>query len=129
MKFNKKIEFLKPICWSLVIIFMISCSSGVIISVLGFDTTVFMYIIPASATMTTVVLSFYCYKARAENLSKQRIRFVLMKLLLEDKLPPDTYSEIVNEIENIDSVLSNKLTSMTDESVDIQDEMNNVNFM
>lgn len=124
MKFKKKVEFLKPICWSLVIIFIMSCGGGVVISVLGYDTSVFMYIVPASATMTTVVVSFYCYKARAENLSKNRIRFVLMKLLLEDKLSPDIYNEVVYEIENIDNALSNKLNSMTEESIDVYDEMN-----
>lgn len=112
-KAKKKREFSKVICSALILIFTACCLSAILLSMLNCNTDAFMYIVPATGTTAAAAVSFYFYKAKAENLSKQRIRFVLMKLLLEEKLNGEAYQEILSEIENIDSTIDNKIKDMT----------------
>lgn len=81
------------------------------------DTSAFMYIMPASAALVTAATSFYFWKSKAENLSKQRIRFYYLKLLLQEKLSPEDYREIEQELCNIDAIVDSKLNNMLYESV------------
>lgn len=91
---------------------------GVIAAFAGTDTSVYIYIIPATGTVAATSASFYYTKAKAENLSKQRIRYVLMKLLLREKIDGETYTEICNEIDNIDMAIESKIGRMTQEAID-----------
>lgn len=77
--------------------------------VLGFDGSNICYILPSSATVLATALGFYYNKAKVENLSKQRIRYVYLKMLLENKLTPEQYEEINLELESIDSIINDKL--------------------
>lgn len=77
--------------------------------ILGFDGSNICYILPSSATVLAAALGFYYNKAKMENLSKQRIRYVYLKMLLENKLTPEQYVEINNELENIDNIINDKL--------------------
>jgi len=85
---------------------------------MGLDTSIVASAIIAAGTITAASRAFYYNKAKAENLSKQRIRYVLMKLLLEDKLSPEAYAEVCSEIENIDSIVDSKLNSLLQTAVD-----------
>lgn len=113
-----KFEFSKLLCVFSIVLLVISITMAVVSTFLSFDPTVFLYIIPTTGTLATASFSFYFFKAKAENLSKQRLRFVLEKLLLKDKLTADNYHEICTEIDNIDAVLNAKINGMTVESVD-----------
>ena len=77
--------------------------------VLYLDGSNICYIIPASATVLATALAFYYNKAKVENLSKQRIRYVYLKMFLENKLTPEQYEELSQEIENIDTIINDKL--------------------
>lgn len=112
------VNFSKLLAVLFTAMFGVSATLGIVAAFAGIDTTVFVYIIPATGAAATVSASFYYSKAKAENLSKQRIRYVLMKLLLREEITGDTYIEICNEIDNIDMVLEEKISSMTQETID-----------
>ena len=78
---------------------------------------VFVYLIPASAAITTAALGFYFSKAKAENLSKQKLRNIVLKLALEERIEEKDYYEIIEEIENIDATVDAKLSSMYEEAI------------
>ena len=73
------------------------------------DLSIFAYLVPASSALAVGAAGFYFNKAKAENLSKQRIRYVYLKLLLQDKLDPQTYEEIEEELSNIDDIINDKI--------------------
>ena len=56
---------------------------------------------------------FYLNKSKIENLSKGKIRFVLLRLRLElkikDKIPEEAYNLIMEEINEIDRMMDTKL--------------------
>ncbi len=123
-QFNKKPkEFSKTLCLLAIILLCFSILAGIACAVLAIDITIFLYIIPTVGGLTSISFGFYFFKAKAENLSKQRIRFVLQKLLLQEKLTPDNYQEICAEIDNIDAVLYAKINGMTQESLENNDNI------
>lgn len=124
---NKKIEFSKLMCIISIFLFIFSCLIGMASAFLGYDGSVFIYIIPSCAGLASLSVTAYLFKAKAENLSKQRIRFVLLKILLQDRLDPTSYQEILSEIENIDETINQKLNSMTVESINGDEGYNSMN--
>ena len=72
---------------------------------------------------------FYLNKAKIENLSKAKIRFVLLRLRLEiklkDQLPEDTYSLILEEINQIDMMMDSKLNGALEEAIQQEIELKN----
>lgn len=89
--------------------FMLTTLYSLACPIFGFDGSNICYILPSSATVLATALGFYYNKAKVENLSKQRIRYVYLKMLLENKLSPEQYMEINNELESIDSIINDKL--------------------
>ena len=73
---------------------------------------------------------FYLNKAKIENLSKAKIRFVLLRLRLEirlkDRLPEEDYSLIMEEIDEIDMMMDAKLDGALEEA--IQSEIDTQNY-
>lgn len=61
---------------------------------------------------------FYLNKAKIENLSKGKIRFMLLRLRLElrlkDQIPEEAYSLLLEEINKIDRMMDSKLDGLTD---------------
>ena len=99
--------------------FLLECIViGPLLSFLGMDTAITARAIIAAGTICAASRAFYYNKAKAENLSKQRIRYTLMKLSLEDKLSPEAYMEVCEEIEYIDDVFAQKLKGMLEMAVD-----------
>lgn len=96
-----------------IIVMLYSLVSGI----LGFDTSMLPYLIPSSSGILGIALGFYYNKSKSENLSKQRIRYVYLKMLLQDRLSPDVYQEIEQELTNIDEIINNKLYYSLQESV------------
>ena len=64
---------------------------------------------------------FYLNKSKIENLSKGKLRFLLLKLRLElklkDKIPEESYQIILAEINEIDNMLENKLDGALEEAI------------
>lgn len=73
---------------------------------------------------------FYLNKSKIENLSKGKIRFLLLRLRLElklkDKIPEESYQIILEEINEIDTMLENKLDGSLEEA--IQNEIDVQNY-
>lgn len=72
---------------------------------------------------------FYLNKAKIENLSKGKIRFILLKLRLElklrDKIPEESYQLILEEINAIDNMLDAKLDGALEEAIQKEIEIQN----
>ena len=72
---------------------------------------------------------FYLNKSKIENLSKGKIRFLLLKLRLElklkDKIPEESYQIILEEINEIDTMLDNKLDGALEEAIQQEVELQN----
>lgn len=72
---------------------------------------------------------FYLNKAKIENLSKGKIRFVLLRLRLElkikDKIPEDTYNLIMEEINEIDRMMDTKLDGALEEAIQQEIDLQN----
>ena len=64
---------------------------------------------------------FYLNKSKIENLSKGKIRFMLLKLRLElklkDKIPEESYLLILEEINELETMLDNKLDGALEEAI------------
>lgn len=64
---------------------------------------------------------FYLNKSKIENLSKGKIRFTLLKLRLElklkSKIPEESYSLILEEVDKIDNMLDSKLDGSLEEAI------------
>ena len=84
----------------------------------GYDSSMLSYLIPTSGGMAALAVGFYFNKAKTENLSKQRIRYVYLKMLLQDKLSPEAYAEIEEEITHIDDIINNKLSYNLQQAID-----------
>lgn len=122
MKKNKK-EYSKKICTFCIVQFILIVVLSLICCLYGTGSELFAYIIPVSGAMATAGIGFYFTKAKAENLSKQKLRNVVLKLALEEKITDGDYYEIIEEIENIDTTIDAKLNSMYEEAV--YEETNN----
>lgn len=72
---------------------------------------------------------FYLNKSKIENLSKGKIRFLLLKLRLELKLkdivPEESYLLIVEEIDEIGAMLDNKLDGALEEAIQREVDVQN----
>lgn len=74
---------------------------------------------------------FYLNKSKIENLSKGKIRFMLLRLRLEiklkDQLPEETYTLIMEEIDEIDRMMDTKLDGALEEAITITTSTSNGN--
>ena len=72
---------------------------------------------------------FYLNKSKIENLSKGKLRFLLLKLRLElklkDKIPEESYQIILAEINEIDAMLDSKLNGALEEAIQKEVEIPN----
>lgn len=72
---------------------------------------------------------FYLNKSKIENLSKGKIRFMLLKLRLElklkDRIPEESYQLILEEINEIDAMLDTKLDGSLEEAIQQEVELQN----
>lgn len=72
---------------------------------------------------------FYLNKAKIENLSKAKIRFVLLRLRLElklkDKIPEEEFSLILEEINKIDRMMDGKLDGALEEAIQQEIDVQN----
>ena len=72
---------------------------------------------------------FYLNKAKIENLSKGKIRFMLLRLRLElrlkDRIPAEAYSLILEEIKAIDRMMDTKLDGALEEAIQQEIDIQN----
>jgi len=97
----------------------------------GIDTSVFatQQIVTTGGIFGASII-FYLNKSKIENLSKGKIRFLLLKLRLElklkDKIPDEAYECVLAEINKISDMMDSKLDNALEEA--IQEEINIQNF-
>jgi len=64
---------------------------------------------------------FYLNKSKIENLSKGKVRFLLLKLRLElrlkDKIPEESYQLLLTEINRIENMMDSKLDGSLEEAI------------
>lgn len=74
-------------------------------------------------------ICFYLNKAKIENLSKGKIRFMLLRLRLElrlkDQIPEESYNLILEEINKIDNMMDSKLDGALEEAIQKEIEIQN----
>lgn len=72
---------------------------------------------------------FYLNKSKIENLSKGKIRFMLLRLRLElklkDQIPEEAYSLIMEEINEIDRMMDTKLDGALEEAIQQEIDLQN----
>lgn len=119
----KKESYSKKICSYSLISFSVVIVLSMVLSFFGINTEVFAYLIPSVGAVAAASVIFYYNKAKTENLSKQRLRNVLLKLVLEEKLSPEDFEEILAEIEYIDDTIDSKLSSMFEQAIDEEPEI------
>lgn len=72
---------------------------------------------------------FYLNKAKIENLSKAKIRFLLLRLRLEirlkDRIPKEAYALVLAEINAIDRMMDTKLDGALEEAIQQEIEIQN----
>ena len=117
MKRKKKVNFSKAICVVSIILFFISLLAAFFCSLHNLPTDIFPYAIPSTGGMAIASVCFYYNKAKVENLSKQRVRYVLIKLRLLNEIPAETYEKICYEIDHIDTIIDDKITNQLCEAV------------
>lgn len=118
MKKNKKTkEYSKKICSLCITLFIINSILSLLCCISGVGAEIFAYLIPSTGALAAASVGFYYTKAKAENLSKQRLRNVVLKLALEDRITESDYYEITEEIDNIDATVEAKLNSMYEDAI------------
>ena len=72
---------------------------------------------------------FYLNKAKIENLSKGKIRFMLLRLRLElrlkDQIPEEAYSLLLEEINAIDRMMDTKLDGALEDAIQSEIDIQN----
>lgn len=81
------------------------------------DLSAVAYIVPPAGAVAGAAAVFYYNKAKAENLSKQRVRYVLIKQLLRGKLDAETYTEVCDTIDSIDQAIESKLAMQHEQEI------------
>jgi len=119
----KKGNYSKKICTYSLVTFSLVILTSIVLSIFELGSEIFAYLIPSVGVVAAASVVFYYNKAKTENLSKQRLRNVLLKLVLEEKLTPEDYEEILVEIENIDAAIDGKLFSMLEQSIEEETEI------
>lgn len=120
---NKRKEYSKTICTLCITLFIITGVISFVCSFVGIGEGLFPYLIPSTGTLAAASVGFYYNKAKSENLSKQKLRNVVLKLALEARITESDYYEIIEEIENIDATVEAKLNSMYEDSINKEQDV------
>lgn len=117
MKKTKDNSYSKKLCALCMGLFISVILASFIGIAFGFNTEIFAYLIPSTAAIATASVGFYYNKSKAENLSKQKLRNIVLKLVLEERINSEDYYEIIEEIENIDETITMKLDSLYQDAI------------
>ena len=120
----KKPNFSKLLCIFSTILLIVLLYLAIKASSKGEDLTFYLVAVPMSFTLVCTTYSFYFNKAKMENLSKQQIRTLLIRLALEKYISKDEFDILCKEVEEIDSAVEQKLQEAFSDAVnkDIKQE-------
>lgn len=122
-KRKREITTSKLILWATYLLFASQVVISIICTIKEHDTSVFIYTIPATATLAGATTVFYLNKSKMENVFRFKISFLEYKLDLLDKHPDkaDVIEEEMSEVESaLDSKIDNTMREAVDEDVKIE---------
>lgn len=129
-KSKRKLEFSKVIVVLTAVLFILAlldirCGVREGLDVSGYATQ----LIVTTGGIFGASIIFYLNKSKIENLSKGKIRFLLLRLRLElklkDKIPEESYQIILDELSKLDAVLDNKLDGTLEEAIQHEIDVQN----
>jgi len=127
---KRKIEFSKVIVALTAILFILALLDirGAVRDGLDVSSYATQLLVTTGGTFGASII-FYLNKSKIENLSKGKIRFLLLKLRLElklkDKIPEESYQIILEEIDEIDTMLESKLDGSLEEAIQHEIDVQN----
>lgn len=116
-KRKREITTSKLILWATYILFASQIILAIVCTIKEIDTTVFVYTIPATATLAGATTVFYMNKSKMENVFRFKISFLEYKLDLLNK-HPDKEDIVESEMSSIEDALDSKIDSTMREAVD-----------
>lgn len=124
-KGKKATEFSKKILNETKLLFLSQLVLGCIAALSGYDTTFFIYSIPATAGVYGAAIVFYLNKAKIENIWKGKIGFLKLKMRLSAELPPEQWERIESELSTFEIAFDAKIDSVIQESVNSDVDIQN----
>lgn len=124
MEFSKKIILTTGLLFALSLLdIRVAVSKGLDVS--GYAT---QQILTTGGILGASIV-FYLNKSKIENLSKGKIRFLLLRLRLElklkDEIPEENYSLISEELDKMEAMLDSKLDGSLEEAIQKELEIQN----
>lgn len=129
-KSKRKLEFSKVIVVLTAVLFILAlldirCGVREGLDVSGYATQ----LIVTTGGIFGASIIFYLNKSKIENLSKGKIRFLLLRLRLElklkDKIPEESYQIILDELSKLDAMLDNNLDGTLEEAIQHEIDVQN----
>lgn len=129
-KSKRKLEFSKVIVVLTAVLFILAlldirCGVREGLDVSGYATQ----LIVTTGGIFGASIIFYLNKSKIENLSKGKIRFLLLRLRLElklkDKIPEESYQIILDELSKLGAMLDNKLDGTLEEAIQHEIDVQN----
>lgn len=119
MKEKKKMEFSKKLIIATGLIFILSLCEIGWLAYMDVDVSDFAeYQILAVGGVFAAAIGFYLNKAKIENLSKGKIKYVLIKMKLELKIKKLVPEEVFEKIEKAFDKVINLIEDATDEALE-----------
>ena len=121
---KKKTEFSKKLCIITLVNFLFCIIFSGIAAQVGVGEVIVPYILPSADGHACAAVAFYFNKAKMENLSKQRLRTALIKLVLQEQLDEEVFEELCQELDDIDGTLQTKIETMYSDAVNQETDIN-----
>ena len=121
---KKKTELSKKLCIITFVNFLFGIFFSGMVAQAGVGEVIVPYLLLSAGVLASAAVAFYFNKAKMENLSKQRLRTALIKLVLKEQLDEEVFEELCQELDDIDGTLQTKIESMYSDAVNQETDIN-----